>query len=165
MSLILLAAVFVVSIFLVALGLPGLWLMLGAALVYDWLVPAAQIGALALGIAAALALLAEVLEFTLAARFTRRYGGSSRAGWGAIAGGLVGAVVGIPIPVIGSVVGAFIGAFLGALVLELTRAEATSGSATRVAWGALLGRIAAAGAKTGLGCAMAVVLLFAAVRS
>ena len=41
MSLLILAAVFAVSIFLVVLGLPGLWLMLGAALLYNWLVPAA----------------------------------------------------------------------------------------------------------------------------
>ncbi len=165
MTLIILAIVFVVSIFLVALGLPGLWLMLAAALAYDWLVPAGQIGSVALAVAAGLALVAEILEFTLAARYTKRYGGSPRAGWGAIGGGLVGAMVGIPIPVIGSVIGAFVGAFAGALVLELTRREATRGSATRVAWGALLGRVAATGAKTGLGCAMAAVLLFAAARA
>jgi len=53
--------------------------------------------------------------------------------------------------VIGSVIGAFAGAFIGALVLELTRTESTRGSATRVAWGALIGRVAAAGAKTGWG--------------
>ncbi|HEX4932404.1 MAG TPA: DUF456 domain-containing protein [Gemmatimonadaceae bacterium] len=164
MTLIILAAVFLLSIFLVALGLPGLWLMLGAAMVHDWLVPAGQIGWVALAIAAVLALVAEVLEFTLSARYTRKYGGSPRAGWGAIVGGLVGAVVGIPIPIIGSVIGAFAGAFVGALALELTRADATRGSATRVAWGALIGRVAAAGAKTGLGCAMAALLLISAVR-
>ena len=164
MSLVLLAAVCVLSIFLIALGLPGLWLMLGGALVYNWLVPGALIGTVPLVVAAALAVIAEVLEFTLAARFTKRYGGSSRAGWGAIAGGFVGAMVGIPVPVIGSVIGAFVGAFVGALVLEMTRDGATRGSATRVAWGALLGRIAAAGAKTGIGCAMAAIILLGAVR-
>lgn len=164
MSVLVLAAVFALSIFLVVLGLPGLWLMLGAALLYNWLVPAAAIGGITLAVAAGLALVAEVLEFTLAARYTTKYGGSSRAGWGAILGGFVGAIVGIPIPVIGSVIGAFAGAFVGALVLELTRAESTRGSATRVAWGALIGRVAAAGAKTGLGCAMAAILLFSAMR-
>ena len=34
--------------------------------------------------------------------FARRYGGSKRAGWGALAGGLIGAVVGVPVPIIGS---------------------------------------------------------------
>jgi hypothetical protein len=51
---------------------------------------------------------------------------------------------------------------VGALILEYTRNEATRATATRVATGALLGRVAAAAAKTGLGCAIAVTLLVAA---
>jgi uncharacterized protein YqgC (DUF456 family) len=71
--------------------------------------------------------------------------------------------VGVPVPVIGSVIGAFAGAFIGALVLEYTRPQATKDSATRVATGALIGRVVAAAAKTGLGCAVAAVLFFAAL--
>ncbi len=114
---------------------------------------------------AALAVVAEVLEFTLSARYTRRYGGSPRAGWGAIVGGFLGAMAGIPVPIIGSVIGALGGAFIGALVLEYTRAEATRGSATRVAWGALIGRVVAAGAKIGIGCGIAAILLAVAARA
>ena len=66
------------------------------------------------------------------------------------------------IAAIGSVIGAFVGAFIGALVLEYTRSEATRSTATRVATGALIGRVAAAAAKTSLGCAIAVTLLVAA---
>ncbi|GMV10930.1 MAG TPA: DUF456 domain-containing protein [Gemmatimonadaceae bacterium] len=165
MGVLLLAAAMVLSIFLVVLGLPGLWLMLGAALAYDWLVPASGIGLVTLVVAAALALLGEALEWVLATRYTARYGGSSRAGWGAIAGGIAGAMVGLPVPLVGSVIGAFAGAFVGALALELTIAGATRQSATRVAWGALLGRVAAAVAKTGVGCAMAALILAAALRS
>jgi uncharacterized protein YqgC (DUF456 family) len=62
------------------------------------------------------------------------------------------------------VIGAFVGAFAGALILEITRAEATRGSATRVAWGALIGRVVAAGAKTGIGCAIAAILVATALR-
>jgi uncharacterized protein YqgC (DUF456 family) len=108
-----------------------------------------------------LAVIAEVLEFTLAAGYTRKYGGSRRAGWGAILGGIVGAIVGVPVPIVGSVIGAFVGSFVGALVLEYSRARDHRVS-TRVAWGALLGRVAAAAAKTGIGVAMAAWLLFAA---
>lgn len=157
-----LAVVIVLSLFLVPLGLPGLWVMIGAAMIYDWLVPAASIGWFALGIALALAVLAEVLEFTLSARYTQKYGGSRRAAWGAILGGIAGAIIGVPVPIIGSVIGAFVGAFIGALVLEYTRSEATRSTATRVATGALIGRVAAAAAKTSLGCAIAVTLLVAA---
>lgn len=163
MGVLLLAAALAVSLFLVVLGLPGLWLMLGAALTYDWLVPASGIGMITLAVAAGLAVVGEVLEFILATRYTAKYGGSSRAGWGAILGGIVGATMGLPIPLIGSVIGAFAGAFVGALALELTTVGATRGSATRVAWGALIGRVAAAGAKTGIGCAMAALLLASAL--
>lgn len=136
--------------------------MLAAAFVYNWLVPAAPIGWLAVGVGFAIALVAEVLEFTLSASYTRKYGGSRRAAWGAILGGIAGAIVGVPIPIIGSIIGAFAGAFIGALVLEYTRDQATRSSATRVATGALLGRVAAAAAKVGLGCALAAILLFGA---
>ncbi|MGQ0646953.1 MAG: DUF456 family protein [Gemmatimonadaceae bacterium] len=162
MSLLVFAAVLLLCLFLVPLGLPGLWVMIGAALVYDWLVPAASFGWVTLGVALTLAVIAEVLEFTLSAKYTRKYGGSSRAGWGAIAGGIVGSIVGFPVPIIGPVIGAFIGAFIGALVLEFTRQEATGQSATRVATGALIGRVAAAAVKTGLGCAVAATLLVGA---
>lgn len=165
MGVLLLAAALAVSIFLVVLGLPGLWLMLGAALVYDWLVPVPGIGMVALSVAAALALVGELLEFVLATRYTAKYGGSTRAGWGAILGGIAGAIVGLPIPLVGSVIGAFFGAFVGALVLELTTVHATRASATRVAWGAMVGRVAAAVAKTGVGCAMAALLLASALSS
>ncbi len=164
MAILLLAFALFASLLLVPLGLPGLWLMLAAGMLYDWLAPAGSIALWMLLLAAALAVLAEVLEFTLAARYAARYGGSPRAGWGAIIGGLVGAFVGIPVPVIGSVIGAFAGAFVGALAFELTRSESTRDSATRVAWGALLGRVMAAAAKTGLGCAIAAILLVGALR-
>lgn len=164
MAAILLGASLVACLFLVLLGFPGLWLMLGAALVYNWLA-GATFGTATLVTVGVLALLAEILEFTLSARYTRRYGGSPRAGWGAIIGGFLGAMAGIPIPIIGSVIGALAGAFIGALVLEYTRAEATRGSATRVAWGALVGRVAAAGAKTGIGCAISAILLVVAIGS
>lgn len=162
MPIAILAAVFLLCLFSVPLGLPGLWLMLAAAFVYNWLVPADPIGWVAIGLGFGLTLLAEFLEFTLSASYTRKYGGSRRAAWGAILGGITGAIVGVPVPIIGSVIGAFAGAFLGALVLEYTRSEATGPTATRVAKGALLGRVAAAAAKVGLGCAVAAILLISA---
>jgi uncharacterized protein YqgC (DUF456 family) len=162
MALLALAGTLALSLFLVPLGLPGLWVMVAAALVYNWFVPAAAISGLAIGIAFALAVVAEILEWTLSSKYTTKYGGSTRAGWGAILGGLVGAVMGVPVPVIGSVIGAFVGAFAGAFVMEYTLRESTGASATRVAKGALIGRVAAAAAKTGLGCALAATLLLSA---
>jgi uncharacterized protein YqgC (DUF456 family) len=105
------------SIFVVPLGLPGTFFMVAAAIAADYFA-SAGIGWIAIGIALALAVTAEVLEWTLSARFAQKYGGSKRAGWGAIIGGFLGAFIGIPVPVIGSMIGAFAGAFVGALVAE-----------------------------------------------
>jgi uncharacterized protein YqgC (DUF456 family) len=163
MAAVLLVVILVVGILLVPFGLPGLWVMAGGVLVYDLAVPGGGIGLpLVIGTAAA-ALVGEVLDLALAGRYARKYGGSRRAGWGALLGSLVGAVVGVPLPVVGSVVGAFVGAFAGALLAELTRRTEVR-AATRVATGALIGRVVAAGVKVGIGFAVLAVVLFALWR-
>ena len=161
--LLLLALVLLACVALIPLGLPGTWIMLAAALGYDALAgtAGARIGFGWLVVGLVLALVAEVLEFTVAARYTTRYGGSRRAGWGAILGGFAGAIVGVPVPIVGSVIGAFVGAFVGAYIAERTRRSEHS-AATRVATGALLGRAAAAAIKTAFGLAIATLLIFAA---
>jgi uncharacterized protein YqgC (DUF456 family) len=155
MAFLLLVAVLLVSLFLIPLGLPGLWIMLAAALAYDLLTPGAVIGTWTLVAMTSLAVVAEVIEFSLAARYTKKYGGSRRAGWGAILGGIAGAIIGVPVPVIGSVIGAFAGSFVGALVAEYSRVRQAD-AATRVATGALIGRVLATAVKTGVGLALLV---------
>jgi hypothetical protein len=157
----LLAACFLVGLALVALGLPGLWVMVLAVIAYGSLTDFQRIGAVTILIVVALAVIGEVLEAWLGFGLARRYGGSKRAGWGALVGGLVGAIVGVPVPVIGSVIGAFIGSFAGAVVFEYSKSDA--GTAVRAGWGALLGRAAATAAKTAVGVVIAVVALFAAL--
>jgi uncharacterized protein YqgC (DUF456 family) len=159
----LLALVLFGSLLLIPLGLPGLWLMLGAALVYWILLPAGGIGLWTLIGASVLVIIAEVLEFTIAGTYTRKYGGSRRASWGAILGGIAGAIFGVPVPVIGSIVGAMIGAFAGAFLGELTVARAERGDPTRVATGAMLGRAVAAAVKCGIGIVVAVWMFSAAM--
>ncbi len=151
------------ALVLVPLGLPGLWVMLGAALTYWVVLPEGGIGAWTMAGAALLVVTAEVLEYTIAGRYTRKYGGSRRASWGAITGGLVGAVVGVPLPLLGSLLGAFIGAFVGAFVGELTVHRDARANPTRVATGALVGRAVAAAAKSGLGVVVASWIMAAAV--
>ncbi len=163
MPLVLLVLALVFGLLLVPFGLPGLWVMVAAALVYSYAVPSSGIGVASLLVAFAMALGAELMEFALAGRFARRYGGSRRAGWGAVLGGIVGAIVGVPVPLIGSMIGAFAGAFVGALLFELTLGT-RAGPATRVATGALLGRVAAVVVKVALGVMMAVWLLFGAMH-
>ena len=161
MELIVLGVVLFAGLLLIPLGLPGIWLIVGAVALYNPATGTDAVGTMAIVGVLVLAAIAEVIEFTLAARYTRQYGGSRRAGWGAILGGIVGAIVGVPIPIIGSVIGAFVGSFLGALVAEWSRGTQT-GAATRVATGALLGRVMATAAKVAIGMVMAVWTLAAA---
>ena len=157
----LLAAVLLLSFVMIPFGLPGLWIMVGAALAYQLLLPG-TIGMVTLVGTAVLALVAEVLEFTLAGRYARKYGGSRRASWGAIIGSIVGAFVGVPIPILGPLVGGFVGAFAGAFVAEWSRGTELGGS-SRVATGALIGRVVAAAMKTGVGVVIAVWVFAAAL--
>lgn len=154
---------FLAGLALVALGLPGLWLMVLAVIANGALTGFQHIGTWTIVAVVALATIAEVLEAWLGFGLARRYGGSKRAGWGALLGGLVGAIVGVPVPVIGSVIGAFVGAFAGAVVFEYSK-SAAAGTAVRAGWGALVGRVAATAAKISIGVVIAVVALFAAIR-
>ncbi len=162
-ALVVLAVVLLFGLVLVPLGLPGLWIMLGAALLYWVILPTGGIGIVTMVTASIIVVIAEVLEYTIAGKYTRRYGGSSRASWGAILGGLIGAVMGVPIPVVGSLAGAFLGAFVGAFVGELTVHRAQRGNPARVATGALVGRAVAAAVKSAMGLLVAVVVMAAAV--
>jgi uncharacterized protein YqgC (DUF456 family) len=154
----LLAVALVAGLLLIPLGLPGLWLMVGATLLYSYVKPSISIWTI--GALTVLALIAELIEFSLSGRSARTYGGSRRAGWGAIIGGVVGAFVWTPLPVIGPMIGAFAGAFVGAWIAEMTRGTPVGG-ATRVATGALLGRIVAVAMKVGIGLVLAVWVLLA----
>jgi uncharacterized protein YqgC (DUF456 family) len=162
MEVIVLAAVLLLSLIMIPFGMPGTLVMFGAALCYKLLVPQGGIGWASVVVAGILMAIAEGLEWTLTARFARKYGGSRRAGWGAVIGGMVGAFMGVPVPIVGSIIGAFAGAFVGALVFEYSGGSG-GGTATKVAWGALLGRVTAAAVKIGIGIVIAVWLLFAAL--
>jgi uncharacterized protein YqgC (DUF456 family) len=145
------AVLMAVSVLLIPLGLPGLWVM--AALV--------GVGALAGEVPVwvvvgsfLLATTAEVAEWLVVRSMNVRYGGSPRAFWAAIAGGLAGVLVGTPIPVVGSVVGGFLGSFLGAALVTYYELRDVA-SAGRVGWGVLLARTLSVGLKV----AAAVVIL------
>ncbi|HEX5387689.1 MAG TPA: DUF456 domain-containing protein [Gemmatimonadales bacterium] len=153
----------VAGLLLIPFSLPGLWVMLLALLGYGWLTEFRTLGVGLLTLVFALALIGEIVEAWLGFRFARRYGGSKRAGWGALVGGLIGAIVGVPVPLVGSVIGGFFGAFIGAALFEYTR-ERHAGTAAGAGWGAVLGRATAAAAKMALGMVIAVLALFVGLR-
>jgi uncharacterized protein len=154
----------VAGLLLIPLGLPGLWVIVLGIVGYGWLTDFRSVSTWFLVTAIALALLGELLEAWIGFRFAQRYGGSRRAGWGALIGGLIGAIVGVPVPVVGSVVGGFVGAFAGATLFEYSRARRSEG-AVRAGWGAVLGRAMAAAIKMALGVVLAVWAIYLALSA
>ncbi|HEX5576440.1 MAG TPA: DUF456 domain-containing protein [Gemmatimonadales bacterium] len=163
-ALILLLAIGFIGLVLIPLGLPGLWVILLGIIGYGWYTDFDPFGLWFLIAEIGLAFLGEVLESWIGFRFARRYGGSRRAGWGALIGGIVGAIVGVPILLIGSVIGGFVGAFLGATLFEYTHQWRAEGS-VRAGWGAVLGRAVAAALKIGIGVVMMVLAIVVALFS
>lgn len=162
-AVVVLAACSIGGVLLIPFGLPGLWVMVLGYVAFGWLTQFRSESVATIAIVLALAFAGELIENWLGFRFARRYGGSHRAGWGALIGGLVGAVVGVPVPVVGSVIGAFVGSFGGAALFEYAysrRADVAIGAG----WGAVVGRAAAAAAKTGLGVVIGVISFVAVLR-
>jgi len=160
---VLLALCLLGGLLLVPLGLPGLWVMLAGVVTYGWLTAFRAVGARTIITVLVLAFAAELLEAWLAFGLAKRYGGSSRAGWGALLGGLAGAMMGVPVPIIGSLIGAFVGSLVGAVLFEYWASRVVE-TALRAGWGALVARAAGAAAKTAIAVAIAVVVVFAAIR-
>lgn len=134
-----------VAIFLIPLGLPGIWVMVAVVGLGTLL---AEVSAGILMVTVALAAVAELAEFLILRGMSKRYGGSARAFWGAVFGGLAGVIIGMPIPVIGPVIAGILGSFIGAAALALHESGDIR-SAGRVGWGVVLARVLAAVMKVG----------------
>jgi len=85
-----LAACGIGGLLLIPLGLPGLWVMVLGFLLFGWLTQFRSESVATIAIVLSLAFAGELIESWLGFRFARRYGGSRRAGWGALVGGVVG---------------------------------------------------------------------------
>ncbi len=145
-------AVMALALLLVPVGLPGTWvqvLVLAAATWFDRFSPVLLLGAMLL------AILGEAAEYAFMKRYAERYGGSRKAFWGALIGGMLGVMVGVPVPVVGSVIAGIAGSFLGAGAVTYWETRHL-GTAGRVGWGVVLGRMFAAAAKLGAGVCIVV---------
>ena len=78
MSVLLLCLVLVLGLIMIPFGLPGTWIIAGAAVGYSVLVPD-SIGVFTMVMIAILAIIGEVIEWTLTAKYTKKYGGSRSA--------------------------------------------------------------------------------------
>ena len=137
---------FVVAAILVALGLagtilpvlPGILLVFGGLFLAAWADGFQHVGAIALSIIVALAVLSLVADFAASLLGAKRVGASPLALAGAALGGFIGVFLGIP----GLLLGPFIGAFAGEYL-----ARGRLVQAGKVGLGTWLGLIVAAVAK------------------
>jgi uncharacterized protein YqgC (DUF456 family) len=148
-----------IGLFLIPLGLPGLWLIVGAAALHRFAAPGSELGTGLLVLMGGLALAAELVEALLGVLTARRFGASRWGMWGAFLGGIAGALALSPFfPVVGTLFGAFAGAFAGAFVLEW-KGSRTFRSGWRAGLGAFLGRVGAVAVKVAVGFAIVVLVL------
>jgi uncharacterized protein YqgC (DUF456 family) len=149
-----------VGLVLIPLGLPGLWVMVGAAVLHRFVAGSREMGLAFLAFLAGLALAAEGVELLLGVVAARRFGATRWGMWGAFLGGIAGAVALSPLfPLVGTLLGAFVGAFAGAFALELWKSR-TFRASWRAGLGAFLGRVAAVAVKVAVGLAIAVLIVW-----
>ena len=149
---------------LVVVGLPGTWLMIITAVVFDWLLDAQLFTKASYIAMVALAALGELLEFAAGVVGSKAAGGTRGGAAGALAGGVAGAILAtflIPIPVIGSILGACGGAFAGALLMELRAGRGVAAS-LRSGIGAGKGRLLGTIGKVAVGAAVWLLIAVAA---
>ncbi|HWA99876.1 MAG TPA: DUF456 domain-containing protein [Pirellulales bacterium] len=159
---------YVVALFaglaLTILNLPGNWLIVGASLLYAWLMrddARWDLSMTLVAVLAGLAIVGELVETLAAAQGAKQLGGSRRAALLAIAGSIVGAIVGtgmVPVPVVGTLAGACVGAALGALGGELWKGRPLAHS-WRVGAAAFRGRLVGWTVKSVIAAAMVVIAL------
>ena len=110
--------VVLVGLVITLFGLPGTFVVLSAAIIYDLITWSWGVSKLALVVLLVIALLGELLEWVFTLYGAKKFKTSTFAIIGLIIGTIAGAIIGVPIPIIGSVVGALLGAFIGAFVFS-----------------------------------------------
>lgn len=123
------------------LALPGGWIALGLALLYDLLYGFQSVGWVPLIGFAALLGFGEVIEAGLGTFYVAKKGATVYGMVGGFIGGIVGAIAGSGvIPIVGTVLGGFAGAFGGAVLGEYIRQKQVEPS-LRIGLHATVGRL------------------------
>jgi uncharacterized protein len=132
-------------------ALPGVPMVFLGLLFGAWIGHFEIIGWTTIGILAALAIIASVVDFLAGAAGARYLGASSRAFWGAT----IGAIAGIFFGLVGMLLGPFIGAVLGELSGGSNMAQ--SG---RAGFGAWIGMVLATAVKLAIAFLMIGIFIF-----
>lgn len=122
-------------------AMPGVPLVFAGLFVGAWIGDFQTVGWVTIGILAALAAIAWIVDFLAGAAGARYLGASSRAFWGATLGAIVGIFFGL--------VGMLLGPFIGAMIGELSGGNDIVSSG-RAGVGAWLGMVVATAVKLAL---------------
>lgn len=117
-ALVFVSLIFLLGLVLVALHLPGTFVIVAGAALYNLITWSWSVSLQTLFILLGIALLAELIEFLFSLWGAKKFKMSRWATAGFIAGLIVGAIVGLPIPIFGSVLGMLLGSFLGAFIFS-----------------------------------------------
>lgn len=142
-------------------NLPGNFIILGLSLLFAWYEGFERLDIRLLIVLAAIALLAELVDFLIGVIGAKRYKSSNRAIFVSIIFGLIGGILLSPLFLgLGALIGAFAGAYIGALLVELLDGKNLSESLNS-AWGVFLGRLGGVFSKV----AMGLIMIFITVKS
>lgn len=118
LAVILASIVVLVGLVITLFGLPGTFVVLSAAVIYDLVTWSWAASKFTLVVLLAIALLGELFEWVFTLYGAKKFKTSNFAIIGLIVGTIAGAIIGVPVPIIGSVIGALLGAFIGAFVFS-----------------------------------------------
>lgn len=153
----------IIGVALTAITLAGLWLPVIAAITWEILFPG-TFSWWTIGLAGALCLAGEAVEFFGAAHGTRKSGGGRAGAWGATIGSLLGAVLGsFVVPILGTILGAVLGAGIGAITFERGISARPWREAFTSGGGAAKGRALALVVKTSIALVVGLWLAIASV--
>jgi len=153
------------SCFAIFLSLPGGWIALGLAVLYDLIYGFDAIGLRGLGVFALLLVVAEIIEAGLGTLYVAKKGATRHGMIGAFAGGILGAILGSSLmPLVGTVLGGIAGAFGGAVAGEYWR-ERDLEPSLRIGVHATIGKVLALSAKFALAIGGTVLVLWMALPS
>jgi len=142
------------------LGMPGTWVVFGAAILYNLIRGWGWISTPLIVILLIIAIAGEIIEYYIGAKAVKKHGASNYGVAGAVIGGIVGAIVGVPVFIIGSLLGLLAGALLGAFLAEMI-VKKDAKKAWKAGLGAFKGKVGAILAKELLAVLMFVLILIA----
>ena len=146
----------------ILISLPGGWIALGLAVLYDLAYGFERIGFLWLGVFAGLLVIGEIVESLLGTLYVASKGATRYGMVGGFLGGIAGAILGSGVvPVVGTLVGSVAGSFAGAVGGEYWRVQKMD-SSLQVGWHATVGRVLATTVKFALALTGCVLVLRAA---